>query len=130
MELNKELESRGIDIIISGTDETSIDTQITSYNALSDEAKNVIERIDTHTYSGSNREGTERNWLRAKARISGCPRLTVLTQPETDAGEMTAALGLAQRMMTDVNGSRSIRMDPLERHRHACGRQRIRPEMG
>ena len=60
VELNKELESRGIDIIISGTDETSIDTQITSYNALSDEAKNVIERIDTHTYSGSNREGLER----------------------------------------------------------------------
>ena len=57
VELNKELESRGIDIIISGTDETSIDTQITSYNALSDEAKNVISRIDTHSYSGSNREG-------------------------------------------------------------------------
>ena len=43
-------------MIISGTDETSIDTQISSYNNLSDEAKNVISRIDTHTYSGSNIE--------------------------------------------------------------------------
>lgn len=55
--LNKELKNKGINMIISGTDETSIDTQISSYNNLSDEAKNVISRIDTHTYSGSNREG-------------------------------------------------------------------------
>ena len=53
--LNEELEKKGIDIIISGTDETSIDTAISSYNALSDEAKNIIQRIDTHSYGGSKR---------------------------------------------------------------------------
>lgn len=57
--LDKELKKKGIDIILSGTDETSIDTQISSYNNLSDEAKGIVERIDTHTYSGSNRAGLQ-----------------------------------------------------------------------
>lgn len=104
--LDRELEEKGIDIIISGTDETSIDTQITSYNALSDEAKAVVERIDTHTYSGSQRaqlsalaESANKNlWM---SEVDG--KYTA----GTNAGEMTAALGLAQRIMTDVNGLKS-----------------------
>lgn len=103
VELNKELESRGIDIIISGTDETSIDTQITSYNALSDEAKNVISRIDTHTYSGSNREGLK-ELAESEGKNLWMSEVDGTYTAGTDAGEMTAALGLAQRMMTDVNG--------------------------
>lgn len=103
VELNKELESRGIDIIICGTDETSIDTQITSYNALSDEAKNVIERIDTHTYSGSNREGLK-ELAESEGKNLWMSEVDGTYTAGTDAGEMTAALGLAQRMMTDVNG--------------------------
>ena len=58
--LNAELEEKGIDILISGTDETSIDTQIRSYNALSDEAKQIVDRIDTHTYGGSEPCRTEK----------------------------------------------------------------------
>ena len=103
VELNKELESRGIDIIISGTDETSIDTQITSYNALSDEAKNVISRIDTHSYSGSNREGLK-ELAESEGKNLWMSEVDGTYTAGTDAGEMTAALGLAQRMMTDVNG--------------------------
>lgn len=103
VELDKELEARGIDIIISGTDETSIDTQITSYNALSDEAKSVIDRIDTHTYSGSDREG-----LKSLAESAGknlwMSEVDGTYTAGTNAGEMSAALGLAQRMMTDVYG--------------------------
>ena len=75
------VESRGIDIIISGTDETSIDTQITSYNALSDEAKNVISRIDTHSYSGSNREGLK-ELAESEGKNLWMSEVTVLTQPE------------------------------------------------
>ena len=103
VELNKELESRGIDIIISGTDETSIDTQITSYNALSDEAKNVISRIDTHSYSGSNREGLK-ELAESEGKNLWMSEVDGTYTAGTNAGEMTAALGLAQRMMTDVNG--------------------------
>lgn len=101
--LSEELEEKGLDIIISGTDETSIDTQITSYNALSDEAKAVVERIDTHTYGGSQRAS-----LSALAETEGknlwMSEVDGKYTAGTNAGEMTAALGLAQRIMTDVNG--------------------------
>lgn len=103
VELDKELESRGIDIIISGTDETSIDTQINSYKALSDEAKNVISRIDTHSYSGSDRAGLK-SLAESEGKNLWMSEVDGTYTAGTDAGEMTAALGLAQRMMTDVNG--------------------------
>ncbi|MCF0187729.1 MAG: xylosidase/arabinofuranosidase, partial [Bacteroidaceae bacterium] len=44
VELNKQLKERDLDVTISGTDETSIDTQISSYKALSDEAKGIVTR--------------------------------------------------------------------------------------
>lgn len=104
--LNKELKNKGINMIISGTDETSIDTQISSYNNLSDEAKNVISRIDTHTYSGSNREGLKETAQNAGKNL-WMSEVDGAYTAGTHAGEMTAALGLAQRMMTDVNGLES-----------------------
>ena len=54
-------------MIYSGSDETSIDDAITSYNAMTTEAKNAISRIDTHTYGGSKR--TELSKLAQKAGI-------------------------------------------------------------
>ena len=103
--LNKELQNRESlkGVIISGTDETSIDTQITSYNKLTDEAKNVISRIDTHTYSGSNRSGLKETAQNAGKNL-WMSEVDGAYTAGTNAGEMTAALGLAQRMMTDVNG--------------------------
>ena len=103
VELNNELETRGIDIIISGTDETSIDTQINSYNSLSDEAKGVIDRIDTHTYSGSDRAGLK-SLAESEGKNLWMSEVDGAYTAGTNAGEMSAALGLAQRMMTDVNG--------------------------
>ncbi|MCI9082546.1 MAG: family 43 glycosylhydrolase [Lachnospiraceae bacterium] len=93
-------------IIISGTDETDIDKAITSYNKLSKEAKEIVTRIDTHTYSGS-----KRSQLCELAQNEG----KNLWMSEVDgaytagqnAGEMTAALGLAERIMTDLNGLKS-----------------------
>ena len=103
--LNKELQNRESlkGVIISGTDETSIDTQITSYNKLTDEAKNVISRIDTHTYSGSNRSGLKETAQNAGKNL-WMSEVDGAYTAGSNAGEMTAALGLAQRMMTDVNG--------------------------
>ncbi len=94
------------DIILSGTDETDIDKAINSYNKLSKEAKQVISRIDTHTYSGSKRaelcelaEKADKNlWM---SEVDGA------YTAGTDAGEMTGALGLAQRIITDLNGLKS-----------------------
>ncbi len=102
--LRKSLDSRGLkDIIISASDETSIDTQIDSYKKLSSDTKKIVPRIDTHTYGGSNRGG-----LRALAESEG----KNLWMSEIDsegtsgqnAGEMGAALWLAERIMADMNG--------------------------
>ncbi len=101
--LNAELEQKGINIIISGTDETSIDTQIDSYNQLSDEAKQIVDRIDTHTYSGSDRAGLK-SLAESEGKNLWMSEVDGAYTAGTNAGEMSAALGLAQRMMTDVNG--------------------------
>lgn len=101
--LNEELKNKGIDIVISASDETSIDTAISSYEALSDDAKSIITRIDTHTYSGSKRsaladtaeKGGENLWM---SEVDGA------FVAGSSAGEMSAALGLANRIITDVKG--------------------------
>lgn len=91
------------DILVTGTDETSIDTQITSYNALSQIAKDTLGRIDVHTYSGSKRselkvlaENENKNLWMSEVDGGGTAG--------TNAGEMGAGLWLAQRIITDVNG--------------------------
>ena len=93
-------------LILSASDETDIDKSITNYGLLTDEAKAVVSRIDTHTYSGSKRqqlcetaEAANMNlWM---SEVDG--KYTA----GTDAGEMTAALGTAKRIMTDLNGLKS-----------------------
>jgi len=123
-ELQKSMASRGMgDVIICGTDETSIDTQIDAFNALSAEAKNAISRIDTHTYGGS-----KRSQLKELALSSG----KNLWMSEVDgngtagsnAGEMSAALWLAQRITTDcndLNASAWILWQVIDKHICAAG---------
>ncbi|MBR1529571.1 MAG: discoidin domain-containing protein [Oscillospiraceae bacterium] len=102
-ELRKSLNSRGLnDIMISGTDETSIDTQITSYNLLSEEAKNAVSRIDTHTYSGSKRSALKDTALSAGKNL-WMSEVDGGATAGTNAGEMGAALWLAGRITTDLN---------------------------
>ncbi len=102
--LSRQLKSRGLeDIQISGTDETSIDTQIHSLSLLSDEALNAIRRIDTHTYGG-----TKRKLLRERVQQKGKNLwMSEVDGGETlgkNAGEMGAGLWLAQRIADDLNG--------------------------
>lgn len=91
------------DVILSGTDETSIDTQITSYQALSPEAKAAISRIDTHAYNGSNRIG-----LRTLAQQEGknlwMSEVDGFYMEGSNPGEMGAALGLGVEIAKDING--------------------------
>ena len=107
IELKKALDERNLkDIQISVSDETSIDTQITSYNKLSEQAKKIVTRMDTHTYGGS-----QRDQLRLLAENAG----KNLWMSEVDGagvegtypGEMGAALWLANRIITDLNGLRA-----------------------
>ena len=106
IELRKALDARELkEIQISGTDETAIDVQIDAYNRLSDEAKSVITRIDTHTYGGS-----KRNELRELAEAAN----KNLWMSEVDgsavsgvnAGEMSSGLWLASRIIDDLNNLR------------------------
>ncbi len=103
IELNKVLEERGIDITIAGTGETSIDTAISSYNALYDEAKDIIDRIDTHTYGGSNREGLK-NVAETEDKGLWMAEVDGRYLAGTNAGEMTAPLGFATQIMKDIHG--------------------------
>ena len=118
VELNKELQSKGIDIIICASDETSIDAAIMSYKQLTPEAKEVVTRIDTHSY-----QGTQRSMLRSTAQEAGIN----LWMSEVDgtysigkkATGMSAALGFTEAIMTDLNGlmpSAWIMWDAVDLH--------------
>ena len=104
LQLQKAMREKGLgDVLLCGTDETSIDTQAFSYMLLSQEAKQALGRIDTHSYSG-----IIQPWLKQTAVGSG----KNLWMSESDsgktagknAGEMGAALWLAKRIESDMNG--------------------------
>ena len=101
--LNWNLQDKGVtNCIISGTDETSIDVAISSYNALDQYAKETISRIDTHTYGGNDRYG-----LRQLAENEG--KNLWMSEVDGDftagdnAGHMASALGFAQHLLLDLN---------------------------
>lgn len=90
----KALDAQGLtDVLVAGSDETDIGKAIKSYNALTDEAKTALGRIDTHTYSGSDRAG-----IKATAINAGKD----LWMSEVDGN--WNGIGLAQRIILDVNG--------------------------
>ncbi|MGN0183111.1 MAG: glycoside hydrolase, partial [Candidatus Ornithomonoglobus sp.] len=91
--LKSEYTKRGITTLVAGMDETSIDYSISSYNQLTDDAKTALDRIDTHTYGGSNRAG-----LKATAVAADKP----LWMSEVDGG--WNGFGLADRIILDMNG--------------------------
>ncbi|MCH5211804.1 MAG: discoidin domain-containing protein [Oscillospiraceae bacterium] len=91
--LKDEYVSRGIDTLVAGPDETDLGYTINSFNALTDEAKAALDRIDTHTYGGSNRAG-----VKAIAESAG----KNLWMSEVDGN--WNGFGLADRIITDLNG--------------------------
>ena len=57
VETRKALDEAGLtDVIVAGMDETSIDLSVGNLDLLTDEAKEALGRIDTHTYKGTRRE--------------------------------------------------------------------------
>lgn len=104
LELQKAMAARGLgDVIISASDETAIDTQIQAYNALSADAKNAVGRIDTHTYGGSKRTELKELALSAGKNL-WMSEVDGGSVSGTNAGEMGAALWLAERICVDCNG--------------------------
>lgn len=102
-ELDRSLKKRGLnDIIISGCDESVIDTQITSFNKLSAEAKQVLGRIDTHTYGGSKRTELKQTAMSAGKNL-WMSEVDGGSTAGSNAGQMGAALWLADRIALDLN---------------------------
>ncbi len=103
-EMARALEEKGLtDVVLSASDETSIDTAITSFQKLSDEAKGVISRIDAHSYGGAMRGQLQSLAVRNEKNLwmSEVDGGDVLGE---NAGEMGAALWLADRIIDDMNG--------------------------
>lgn len=94
VETRKALDAAGLnDVLVAGMDETSIDKSVTNLDKLTDDAKNALGRIDTHTYSGS-----KRTQLKNKA-VSMDKNLWM---SEVDGS--WDAFGIADRIITDMNG--------------------------
>ena len=102
--MEKALEEKGLnEIQISATDETSIDTQISSYQLLKEEAKNIVTRIDTHSYQGQRRYDLKTLAEKANKNL-WMSEVDAGETLGTNPGEMGAALKLAQMIITDLNG--------------------------
>ena len=124
LELQKSMKKRGMDdVILCGTDETSIDTQIDAFNKLSDDAKNAITRIDTHTYGGSRRSQLKDTAFSAGKNL-WMSEVDGNGTAGTNAGEMAAGLWLAGRITTDcndLNASAWILWQVIDKHICAAG---------
>lgn len=91
--LDKVYTERGIDTLIAGPDETSIDYSITSFGSLTDDAKAALDRLDTHTYGGSKR---------AQLKQTAIDGGKTLWMSEVDG--KWDEFGIADRIIADVNG--------------------------
>ncbi len=102
-ELDKELKNKGLEMVICGTDETSINTAISSFAKLSDPAREALSRIDTHAYQGDKRKKLKETALSAGMNLwMSEVDNTYSLGPES--GAMEAALGFADEIIKDVNG--------------------------
>lgn len=123
-ELDKAMKRHGLgDVLISASDETSIDTAIDAYNALSADAKKVVGRIDTHTYGGSKRSQLKDLALKSGVNL-WMSEVDGGATAGKDNGQMGAALWLAERMTVDLNGmnpSAWILWQAIDKHICAAG---------
>ncbi len=102
--LSDALEERGLsDMIIAGTDETSIDIQINSFKKLTEDALAVVTRVDTHTYGGSRRKDL-RELIASSGKNLWMSEVDGGSTLGSGAGQMGAALWLANRIVDDMNG--------------------------
>lgn len=102
--LREALDERGLnDILISGTDETGIDCQINSINSLSEVARETIARIDTHSYLEGDNEGL-RKLAQSYYKNLWMSEVDGGDTSGFNAGEMGAALWLANKIISDING--------------------------
>lgn len=94
IETRKALDAAGLcDVLVAGMDETSLDQTVQNFTRLTSEAQAALDRIDTHSYQGTDRAG-----VKATAESAG----KNLWMSEAD-GEWDG-LQLAQHIIADMNG--------------------------
>ncbi len=124
MEMQRAMSQRNLNnTMIVASDETSIDTQIDAFKALSGDAKNVVQRIDTHTYGGSKRTELKNLALQSGKNL-WMSEVDGNGTSGTNSGEMGAALWLSNRMRDDLNGmecSAWILWQAIDKHISANG---------
>lgn len=93
------------DLILAGCDQSSPKETVSCLEAMSEEARNALERIDTHTYLGTAKAKTG---LRDKAvELNKNLWMSEVDGADTAGkapGEMGAALGFAKRIAGDMDG--------------------------
>lgn len=98
------LDKKGLDnIIVSGTDESGVGIQASSFSALSETAKASLKRINTHTYFGKNYE----RLFKLAAEYNKTLWVSESDFPGrvgSDNGEMGPALAFSKKIIKDMNG--------------------------
>ena len=100
---SREIHARGlrhVDVVAS--DETSTDKALNSYKLYSQEAKNVIDRISTHTYN-TKKINSLGKLMRAENRNLWMSETDWSSVSSKKAGEMGAGLWFAQKIISDIN---------------------------
>ena len=95
--------------LIAGPDETDLGYTVSSINALTADGKAALDRIDTHTYGGSNRAGVKQTAIDAGKN---------LWMSEVDGN--WNGFGLADRIITDLNGMQAsawVMWDIIDSHK-------------
>lgn len=125
------LDNHGLnDVLVAGTDETSVDTAITSLNMLSDDALNALGRVDTHTYGGTKRKELK-TLVESKNKNLWMSEVDGSYTAGTNAEYMSAGLGLGKQIIKDMNGmmpSAWIMWDIIDSHKDNTSVYRVEGE--
>ncbi|MBR6124711.1 hypothetical protein IKQ19_14135 [Candidatus Saccharibacteria bacterium] len=100
------LDRKGLqNVIVSGCDEDSSGIQASSFTSLSQDAKNSIGRINTHTYWGE-RYLKLRNLAKKYEKDLWVSETDGYSSIGGDNGQMGPALSFAKKILDDMNGLR------------------------
>ncbi len=98
-----EIRSRGLNHIdVVASDETSTDKALNSYKLYSEEVKNIIDRVSTHTYSSEKIEELG-SFMKAEKKNLWMSETDWSSVSGEDAGQMGAGLWFANKIIYDIN---------------------------
>lgn len=100
-ELKNQLTQRGLNIPLSGPEEYSIDTSLSTYYFYDDQVKDSMHQINTHTYSGNKRRGLLGASL-AEGKELWVSEVGAGGTADHNHNDLTSALDLAEKITKDM----------------------------